>query len=384
MTSRRHLAKPALEEGALKDLNDALHDLLRKAGRPSTREIAADLEGELDPPPSHTRVYDLFTKGRLPDWRLTMCVVEVLANRARGLDPQAEGDRFHHLWTVADDELVLDPRVTAADLPPRGAEAGPDQQAVHWGTFADRDQMLPDRGTSRSVFVGISQYTTLTPLPTVDQGTRDLASALTNRHTGGFSEAGSHLLLEPGSAEEVLESIRSASAQATDTLLLFFAGHGLVDDHSGDLQLALPDTRIGAEYYTTVPYQWIRRSLLDSTARRKVVILDCCFSGRAFAGTMSGGHADMATIEGTALLTATAQGSLAMAPLGESYPTFTGELIRILQDGIPDGPPVLGIDLIFRELQNRLRAKARPEPQFRSRGTVGGLALAANPAYRHP
>lgn len=123
--TRRHLARPELSEGARKDLSDALHDLSRRAGRPSTRDIAAALKGLVDPPPSHSRIHDLFTHDRLPDWRLTMCVVEVLACPARGLDVAAECDRFDRLWSLADEELVLDPLAGESDRPTPESELAP-------------------------------------------------------------------------------------------------------------------------------------------------------------------------------------------------------------------------------------------------------------------
>ena len=43
------LAKPALRDGLLKDLNDALHELLRRAGGPSLRALETDIrQGRLN------------------------------------------------------------------------------------------------------------------------------------------------------------------------------------------------------------------------------------------------------------------------------------------------------------------------------------------------
>ncbi|MFF8196457.1 hypothetical protein ACF05L_37610 [Streptomyces bobili] len=155
----------------------------------------------------------------------------------------------------------------------------------------------------------------------------------------------------------------------------------LIDSYSGDLTLALPDSRTNAEY-TSLQYNWIRRAVLQSRAQRKVVILDCCFSGQAI-GTMGGPEPlAFAGIEGTVLLTAAAWDRMALAPAGEPYTAFTGELIDILRHGVPDGPEVLDIDLIFREMRRRATAKARPVPQMQARGSMGLLPLAFNPQYR--
>jgi ABC-type phosphate transport system substrate-binding protein len=67
-----------------------------------------------------------------------------------------------------------------------------------------------------------------------------------------------------------------------DLGLLFFSGHGLKDDH-GDLYFAATDTEkvVGGELRqaTAIYAIDIQRWLKNSKCRRKVIILDCCFSG---------------------------------------------------------------------------------------------------------
>ncbi|MER6712943.1 MULTISPECIES: caspase family protein [unclassified Streptomyces] len=384
---RRHLARPELAEGARKDLSDALHELLRRAGRPSTRDIAAALRGVLHPPPSHTRIHDLFTHRRLPDWELTMCVVQVLACRARGLDASAECDRFDRLWSLADEELVLDPLADETDRPAPRPEPTRPAPAGHVAAEApplvrqpSHAALMPDADRCRAVLFGVGHYAHLPSLPSVPAGLRDLAAALAYP-TGAFAAEHSRVLLDPRDATEILDQVRLACDEAEDTLLLYFSGHGLIDPYSSELSLALPDSRSDAEY-TTLQYNWIRRLLLHSRAQRKVVILDCCFSGRAMDVMGGAEPLPLADIEGTVLLTAASPHRVALAPSGEPYTAFTGELIDILRHGVPGGPPVLDIDLLFRELHRRATAKDRPLPQMQARGSMGLLPLAVNPQHR--
>ncbi|MER6434184.1 caspase family protein [Streptomyces sp900105245] len=121
--------------------------------------------------------------------------------------------------------------------------------------------------------------------------------------------------------------MRQAAAEATDTLIVYFAGHGSVDADA--LSLALPDTEYG-RIETSLPYDWLRQVLLlDSQAERHVVILDCCYSGLA-SGRMSPspGLADQAAVEGSFLLAAAAETRTALAPVGDTYTAFTGALAR--------------------------------------------------------
>ena len=104
-TGGGRLAKPVLPDGPLKDLNDALHELLRRAGRPSVRDLERDMRKLL--PASHTRIYDVFSRDRLPDLELLSSLVQVIAGRAGRLDscvsPDEEGERFYQLWMAADE-----------------------------------------------------------------------------------------------------------------------------------------------------------------------------------------------------------------------------------------------------------------------------------------
>lgn len=390
--ARRHLARPELSDGARKDLSDALHDLLRRAGRPSTRDIAAALKDLLDPPPSHTRIHDLFTHRRLPHWELTMCVVQVLACRARGLDASAECDRFDRLWSLADEELVLDPLATENDrtapeqesAEQESARLTPPPNAVPTTTplpnGSPHRPAMPDPDRCRAVIFGVGAYAHLPSLSSVPTGLRDLAAALSYPN-GAFAEQHSRVLIDPPSASDVLDRVQEASDEAEDTLLLYFSGHGLIDRYNSELSLALPDSRWDAGY-TSLQYNWIRRAVLESRAQRKVVILDCCYSGRAMDTMGSAEPLPLADIEGTVLLTAASPSHVALAPAGEPYTAFTGELIDILRHGVLDGPQALSVDLIFRELHQRAAAKGRPLPQMQARGSMGRMPLAVNQQYR--
>jgi hypothetical protein len=58
-------------------------------------------------------------------------------------------------------------------------------------------------------------------------------------------------------------------------------GTGPGPEQSGELCLTLPNTEFNHPDVTGIEYRHIRSALLHSPARIKVVILDCCFSGRA-------------------------------------------------------------------------------------------------------
>ncbi|MFE3382321.1 caspase, EACC1-associated type [Streptomyces anulatus] len=243
--------------------------------------------------------------------------------------------------------------------------------------------VLPDPKSSRVVLVGVSDYEHLEPLPAVADSLVDLTEALRSPRLWGVPENHSIMLHNPAAADVVLDAVREAAAAARDTLLLYYAGHGLPDPFSGELDLTLPGS-IRGKQETLLAYEWIRRPMLASRARRRIVILDSCYSGRILPRTMSAPNlADKAGIEGVFLMAASAPNSEALSPPGARHTAFSGELLRILHEGIPEAGPALDLRSIFAELDRALTRNSLPRPQSSNRNTAGSLGLVWN-SHRFP
>jgi hypothetical protein len=92
-----------------------------------------------------------------------------------------------------------------------------------------------------------------------------------------------HCVLAPEDAaiQEVGRRLRTAADDAEDMLLVYYAGHGLLSRRRHELHLALTDTPANEPGFGGIPFDVVRDTCIDSPAACKVVILDCCFSGRA-------------------------------------------------------------------------------------------------------
>lgn len=171
-------------------------------------------------------------------------------------------------------------------------------------------------------------------------------------------------------------------------MLGYYVGHGLVSP-SGELHLAtqVTDPRPNRLAHTSLAYAAVRDCLLSSRARTVVVVLDCCFSGRA-VGTLGdddvGDTAGIARIHGGYVLTAAARDASALAPRGAPHTAFTGELINLLVRGDPSGPAELTLHDAYRYLYHALPARGCPRPCHRATEWAQDLVLASNPAYRPP
>jgi hypothetical protein len=240
---------------------------------------------------------------------------------------------------------------------------------------------LSDPDASRAVLIGVHSYAELPDLPAVKRNLTDLRDALTDREIWGLPPEHCAVVEQPDNAGAVLNAVLTAGRQAEDTLLVYYAGHGLIDQHTDELYLTLPgsDPEFPA---TALAYTFLRRAIRDSRVRalRKVMILDCCYSGRALEGGMGAAMADRTVTDGTHVLTASGATERAWSPPGEQHTAFTGELITVLDKGIPDGPPLLTTDTIYRHVHTELRAKGRPLPHQHNRDAGGDIALARNRA----
>ena len=149
-----------------------------------------------------------------------------------------------------------------------------------------RAELFPlARPGSRVVVAGTWSHlegSALPAVPSVRTSVLDLASVLRDR--AGMPEPNLRRVLNPGTPLELGEAITRAAATATDSLVVYYAGHGLVGP-DGRLYLAtrLTHDLIEGLHYTALPYAAVQHAVTGSPARAVAVILDCCFSGRADA-----------------------------------------------------------------------------------------------------
>lgn len=182
----------------------------------------------------------------------------------------------------------------------------------------------------RVLLVGTGQHTAgseLPDLPMVFATVTDLATTMVE--CCGVQPGQVHTLVDPAHPLMLGRVLTAAVAAAEDVLVVCYLGHGLLDVR-GELYLATQATdhlRDGLGY-TALPYATLQAELANSRARSVIVLLDCCFSGRATSSPQPADFGDFAATRssGGYLLASAAPEELALAPAGERYTAFTGEL----------------------------------------------------------
>jgi hypothetical protein len=240
-----------------------------------------------------------------------------------------------------------------------------------------------DPARSRALLIGVSSYRgagDLEDLPAVRAGVRELERLLLDPEHGGLQPSACRVLIDPASPDEVDRELARCARDAEDTFLVYYSGHGVPDQYDGALHLAVTTTERDRLHATAIPFEWVRRALRASPAGARVVILDCCFSGRAIQPMSAGELAAEADIAGSFVMTASAANRTALAPEGEPFTAFTGALLEILRDGIADAGELLDLESIFRRARAALASLGRPEPQAQRINAASQLALSKNPA----
>ncbi|MCP2297006.1 Caspase domain-containing protein [Nocardia amikacinitolerans] len=241
------------------------------------------------------------------------------------------------------------------------------------------------------MLLGVSQYPKMSEsrqLPAVDDSVVKLAELLCDKAVWGLPPENCVVLRNVEDPDTVVQAIREAASTATEALVFYYAGHGLFDAAMDDgLSLALSPSYEPGGTHTALRYGSVRREfLIQARAARRLVLLDCCWSGLAISGAMGSDDAVAATvaIEGTAVLTACAGTRKALSPPGEPYTAFTGALIDVLEDGIPEAGPTLTVQSLFGALQQRLAKRNRPLPQLASHGAGAAMPVSWNQGHRRP
>ncbi len=216
----------------------------------------------------------------------------------------------------------------------------------------------------------------LPPVPAAATTVTALAECMVERV--GLDPAKLSVLLDPANPEKLSAALVDAAEQATDVLLFYYVGHGLVSPR-GELHLATRatlDLTRGVPAYQALPYSVVTDVLARCRARLVVVILDCCFSGRASIQDLRQ--------HGAFLLASAGYEESAWAPPGQSRTTFTGALIELLADGEPSAPPWMTLSHVYQCLDRTLDARKAPRPHRQATDKTDQLPLVPNRGYREP
>lgn len=243
-----------------------------------------------------------------------------------------------------------------------------------------------------ALIIGNSQYRdeTLRQLVAPELDAEALAIILGNPDIGGF-KIKTLLDQESQSLREAIEEF-FLDAKRGDTLLLYYSGHGILDDFSGELHLATINTRRKRLSSTSVPAEYVRRMVWRSPADRKILILDSCYSGAFTGDVLAKGEQSIATSKqlggearGTVILTASTalqyafEGTTIKELSKGTQSLFTRFLVQGLRAGeaARGDTPFISVNDLFYYIADQMRQVGSSQtPEMTGIGQQGNIIIA--------
>jgi len=233
-------------------------------------------------------------------------------------------------------------------------------------------------------------------LVTPSRDAEALAQVLSDPAIGGFEVT----LLVNKTMLEVRRGIEHLYQRKKrgDLLLLYYSGHGAIDEQRGNLHLAVTDTEKEYLGSTSVEAAFVCNQLDRSSSQRKVVILDCCHSGAFARGAKalgsSAGTQEAFAGSGYGRVILTASNAIEYAwegdeVLGEAARSvFTHFLVEGLQTGAADrdGDGEISLDELYDYVYERVITSgfSKQTPQKWAQKVEGRIIIARSPVPPAP
>jgi hypothetical protein len=180
----------------------------------------------------------------------------------------------------------------------------------------------------KALIVGIDHYTDIKPLSGCVNDAHAVKAILERHADGTVNFVTPRILTGAGPADivqrsELKDAVRELFAGDSDIALLYFAGHGYIEDTGGFL--CAGDCKTGDDGFSLAELMTLASK---SNAKNKVIILDSCHSGIAGDRPTTQGIAEIN--QGMTILTASTAEQYAMEVSGGGAGVFTNLLVDAL------------------------------------------------------
>ncbi|HEY0694324.1 MAG TPA: caspase family protein [Kribbella sp.] len=254
-----------------------------------------------------------------------------------------------------------------------------------------------DFARSRAILVGTGHYTHGLPgMPQAINSLRAMRDLLVGPRCGWPEDRVTVFedMVEGGGIERQTAALIH---DVKDVLLFYYVGHGQLLDGE-DLGMALVDTEHDPRMRSSTSWRFndLHEELkYRCSARVKVVLLDCCFSGLATKYTQGVGMADEVQVatraQGAYTLTASRASQKARHEQDEDGLTY---FTRFFTEVVWEGIPGKGAELSLKDIHEQVAARflrldlpdgqIRPEPSTLVVDTAEQLAFARNAKAEEP
>jgi hypothetical protein len=242
--------------------------------------------------------------------------------------------------------------------------------------------------------IGIAHYTSpeIENIENIKKNIEDFVKVLKEKYLKDSFVINITSILDEDSSVvlKAIEDEANKCINAESTLLIYYAGHGIVNPSTLKLQLATKNTNEESLESSSISGDQLMLILGKCIAPRKVLIVDCCYSGKMIVGQMGSGSPrliideELLKISGTYLLTSSDEiGKSFYDHLNPETPTyFTNELINVIYFGVHNNRPSISFRDIYQEVKaNLVQKKIKQTPHQSNFNDGADISLFRNKMY---
>jgi len=237
------------------------------------------------------------------------------------------------------------------------------------------------------VLIGVSKYPDdeqIVNVPNIEVNINVLKRLFTDKSFFGINTDNVLVLLNEKkvSIEKQLSTF-AKDTEPDETLIVYYTGHGSVSQDDLSVYLSTIDSISNDVVSTGISVQRIRNLVSSAYAKRKVIILDACYSG-AIHSTISESASfysnDKDDFEGEFIVASSSENEESKYSVtNNSEPTyFTKELVNVLTFGLNNEKPYLSLNEVFNSVNDRLKDNNLPISQKTVVNSMGDMPFAIN------
>ena len=240
-----------------------------------------------------------------------------------------------------------------------------------------------DVDRTRAVLIGNSEFDGgFTPIPPVKGNLEDFYRMLTDKLHIGLAAENITLLFNKTNTEIEETLLQQSRIPDTETLVIYFAGHGHRTDVKKLYLVAKNSKRIDDYLLGGIDFDFISNVVLrNATAKQKILILDACHSGIATQGTDD--MIDKIDVKGSYVLASSPGDEVSYFEKTSRNTYFTGVLLDVLKSGIENSSEMIALEDLYEYSKDHLTEKNFPHPIYKNELNIpaSNFFIARNPLF---
>ena len=180
--------------------------------------------------------------------------------------------------------------------------------------------------------------------------------------------------------EEIL--LQQSRIPNTETLIIYFAGHGHRTDVKKLYLVASNSKRIDDYLLGGIDFDFISNVILrNASAKQKILILDACHSGIATQGADD--IMEKMDVKGSYVLASSPGDEVSYFEKNSRNTYFTGVLLNALKEGIENSNEMIALDDLYEYSKDHLSEKNFPHPIYKNELNIpaANFFIARNPSF---